>query len=55
MKLTDRAHKTMTDVSEASKTVISTTEWATIALIAVTMVSVMALGIGITALTRGNK
>lgn len=46
----------MTDVSDASKKVIETTEWATIALIAVAAVAVLALGVGVTALARtGGK
>lgn len=45
----------MTDVSSASKKVVETTEWATVALIAVAAVSVLALGVGIAALSRSSK
>lgn len=45
----------MTDVSDASKKVVETTEWATVALIAVAAVSVLALGVGLVALSRSSN
>jgi len=50
--LRKRAKETLADVSDASKTVIVTTQWATIALIAVTAVSVLALGISLYTLSK---
>jgi hypothetical protein len=52
LNLRRRAKETLTDVSDASKTVIETTQWATIALIAVTAVSVLALGISLYTLSK---
>lgn len=52
MNLRRRAHATLEDVSDASKKVIETTEFGTVALIAVSAVAILALGIGIYALTR---
>lgn len=40
------------DVSEASRQVITTTSWASVALVAVAAVSVLALGVGLIALHR---
>lgn len=45
----------MDDVSDASKKVVETTNWATVALIAVAAVSVLALGVGVIALARSPK
>ena len=49
------AKDTMTDVQEASKRVVETTEWATVALIAVSAVSLFALGIGVAAYIRAGQ
>jgi hypothetical protein len=46
MKLREQAKAAMTDVSDASKQVIETTEWATVALVAVAAVSLLALFVG---------
>lgn len=53
-KLRDQARDTLDDMSNASSQVIETTSWATVALIAVAAVSILALGIGIAALGRTN-
>ncbi len=50
MKLTKQARETLEDVSTGARTVISTTEWATVALIAVSAVSLLALGVALVAL-----
>ena len=50
-----QAKETLTDVSDASKKVIETTNWATVALISVAAVSVLALGVGLIALSRSTK
>lgn len=55
MGIRDKAKQTMTDVSDASKKVVETTNWATVALIAVAAVSVLALGVGVAAITRSGK
>lgn len=54
MKLRDRARSTLDDMSNASTQVIETTSWATVALIAVAAVSVLALSIGLVALGKTN-
>lgn len=51
MKLLSRAHATLADVSDATTHVIDTTEWATVALVAVAGVSLFALLLGVLALT----
>lgn len=50
MNLRKKASKTLEDVSEASKSVIEGTEWATVALVAVAAVSLLALAVATTAL-----
>lgn len=55
MGIRQKAKETMTDVSDASKKVVETTNWATVALIAVAAVSVLALGVGVVAITRSAK
>lgn len=49
------AKDTMSDVQEASKRVVETTEWATVALIAVSAVSLFALGIATAAYIRAGQ
>lgn len=55
MTIRKQARETMTDVSDASKKIVASTEWATVALIAVAAVSLFALSIGIIALNRSQK
>lgn len=55
MKLRSRAKETLDDVSHASKKVVETTEFATIALIAVAGVSILALIIAIRALNKAGE
>ncbi|MFV6033153.1 hypothetical protein [Streptomyces sp. NPDC056264] len=55
MNLRREAKGTLDDVSEASRRVIETTEWATVALIAVAAVSLFALGIGTAAYIRAGQ
>lgn len=50
MNLRRSAKKTLEDVSDASATVVDATQWATIALVAVAAVSLLALGVAVTAL-----
>lgn len=45
----------MDDVSTASRRVVETTEWATVALIAVSAVSLLALGIATAAYIRAGQ
>lgn len=54
MNLRKKAKETLSDVSDAAERVVDSTEWATIALVAVAAVSLLALGIAITALTDGR-
>lgn len=54
MRLFPLTKQTLGEVSDASKTVINTSEWATVALIAVAAVSLLALGIGIIALGKAT-
>lgn len=51
----DHAQETFADVQTASKKVIETTEWATVALIAVSAVSLLALGIATAAYIRAGQ
>lgn len=55
LKLTRQAKETLEDVSTASKSVVVTTEWATVALIAVAAVSLLALTVAIVALNRSGN
>jgi len=50
--LRKQTFETLDDVSTASRTVISSTEWATVALVAVAGVSLLALGLAVLALNR---
>lgn len=52
MKIRSQAETTLSDVSAASRRVVETTEWATVALVAVAAVSVLALVVGTVALGR---
>lgn len=52
MKLLSQADETLAGLSDASRRVIETTEWATIALVCVAAVSVLALLVGTIALGR---
>lgn len=54
MKLFTQARETMDDVSTASVKVVQTTEWATVALIAVAACSLLALGVAVYALNRST-
>lgn len=54
MNIRAKARETLTDVSDASKKVVETTNWATIALVAVAAVSVLALGVGLVAISRSG-
>lgn len=51
----DSAQETFEDVRTASKKVIETTEWATVALITVSAVSLLALGIATAAYIRAGQ
>jgi len=51
----DSARETLTDVQTASRRVVETTEWATVALIAVSAVSLFALGIATAAYIRAGQ
>jgi hypothetical protein len=51
----DAARETLTDVQTASRKVVETTEWATVALITVSAVSLLALGIATAAYIRAGQ
>lgn len=55
MKFSSRIKRTAADVSEASKEVVSTSQAASIALVAVAAVAILALGIGLVALSEVKK
>lgn len=55
MKLTNRLKKTAEDVSDASKEVVSTSQTASLVLVAVAAVAILALVVGITALSEVRK
>ena len=55
MNLRRQAREALEDVSDASKKIVTSTEWATVALIAVATVSILALGIGIIAIHKAGK
>lgn len=55
MKITSRLKQTAEDVSDASKEVLSTTQTASVVLIAVAAVAVLALAIGLVALSEVKK
>jgi CHASE3 domain sensor protein len=51
----EKAQETLSDVSAASKKVVASTEWATVALVGVAAVSVIALIVGVVALNRSTR
>lgn len=55
MRIGQKTKETLTDVSTAANKVTSTTEIATVALVAVCVVSLLALGVGMAALTRASE
>jgi hypothetical protein len=52
MKTFRKARETMDDVSGAAQAVVSTSEWASVALVAVAAVSLLALALAVVALNR---
>lgn len=52
MNLRKKAQETLSDVSDASRQVVDSTQWATIALVGVAAVSVLALALGLAALAQ---
>lgn len=52
MKLTSRLRKTAEDVSDASKEVVSTSQVASVVLVTVAALAILALGVGIIALSE---
>lgn len=55
MNLRKKADATLSDMSDASKTVVSTTQWATVALVAVTALSLVGLMVGCVALRKASN
>lgn len=55
MKFTKRIHQTAEDVSVASKRVVATSQTASMALVAVGVVAILALAVGIMALSEVKK
>jgi hypothetical protein len=55
MKLTSHLKRTAEDVSDASKEVVSTSQAASIALVAVAAVAILALAVGLVALSEVKK
>lgn len=54
MNLRKKAADTLADVSTASRQVVDTTEWATVALVAVTALSLLGLIVGCVALRKAG-
>jgi hypothetical protein len=52
MNLRKKADAALSDVSDASRTVVNTTQWATVALVAVTALSLVGLMVGCVALRK---
>lgn len=55
MNLRKKAKDALEDVSDASRQVVDSTQWATVALVAVAAVSVFALGVGLVALAEARQ
>lgn len=55
MKLRQQAKETLSDVTSASKAVVESTSWATVALVCVSVVSVVALGVATAALMGSRQ
>lgn len=55
MNLRRKAKDALQDVSDASAQVIDTSQWATVALVSVCMVSVLALVVAVAALNRTGE
>jgi hypothetical protein len=55
MNLTSRLKRTAEDVSDASKEVVSTSQTASAVLIAVAAVAILALAVGLVALSEVKK
>jgi hypothetical protein len=55
MNLRKKAQETLEDMSDASRQVVDSSQWATVALVAVAAVSVLALAVGIAALTTARR
>lgn len=55
MELRRKAKKALEDVSDASRQVVDSTQWATVALVSVAAVSVLALAVGLVALARQRE
>lgn len=55
LTISKKARETMEDVSTASRRVVETSEWATVALIAVAAVSLLALTVAVVALAKAGK
>jgi hypothetical protein len=55
MKLTNRVKQTAEDISDASKEVVATSQVATVVLVAVGAVAILALAIGLVALSEVRK
>lgn len=54
MNLRKKAKDALDDVSDASRQVVDSTQWATVALVAVAAVSVLALAVGLVALAESK-
>lgn len=55
MNLRRQAKETLEDVTTASRRVVDSTEWATVALVSVSAVSVLALVVAVAALSRAKE
>jgi hypothetical protein len=55
LNLRRQASETFTDVSDASRKVMTSAEWATVAMISVTIVAVLALSVAVIALERSTN
>lgn len=55
MNLRTKAKETLNDVSTAAEKVVETAGWSTVALVAVAAVAMLALGVGVIALSRSGS
>lgn len=55
MNLRRKAKEALEDVSDAARQTVDTTQWATVALVGVAAVSVLALAVGLLALAHARE
>lgn len=55
MNLRRKAKEALEDVSDAARTTVDTTQWATVALVCVSAVSLVALSIALLSISAGRS